>query len=60
VLQIFDGQSYLATAIGSGLWPVMVLLSEVVQTFILADFCYYYVLSTAEGGSVVRLPADVV
>ena len=35
---------------GSGLWPVMVLLSEVVQTFILADFCYYYVLSTAEGG----------
>jgi hypothetical protein len=32
----------------------------VVQTFILADFCYYYVLSTAEGGSVVRLPADVV
>ena len=60
VLQMFDGQSYLATAIGSGLWPVMVLLSEVVQTFILADFCYYYVLSTAEGGSVVRLPADVV
>ena len=25
-------------ALGSGLWPVMVLLSEVVQTFILADF----------------------
>ena len=60
VLQIFDGQSYLATAIGSGLWPVMVLLSEVVQTFILADFCYYYMLSIAEGGSVVRLPAGIV
>ena len=60
VLQIFDGQSYLATALGSGLWPIMVLLSEIVQTFILADFCYYYVLSTAEGGSVVRLPADLV
>lgn len=25
-------------ALGSGIWPVMVLLSEVVQTFILADF----------------------
>ena len=38
----------------------MVLLSEIVQTFILADFCYYYVLSAAEGGGVVRLPAGVV
>ena len=27
------------------LWPVMVLVSEIVQTFILADFCYFYVLS---------------
>ena len=25
-------------AIGSGLWPIMVLLSEIVQTFILGDF----------------------
>lgn len=31
------------TALGYGLWPPFVLLSEVVQTFILADFCYYYV-----------------
>ena len=43
-----------------GLWPVMVLFSEVVQTFILADFCYYYVLSCAEGSEVVRLPVGVV
>ena len=28
----------LMSALGSGLWPIMVLLSEVVQTFILADF----------------------
>ena len=34
--------------------------SEVVQTFILADFCYYYMISWAEGGSVVRLPAGIV
>jgi hypothetical protein len=36
--QLLDGNKYLLTALGSGLWPVMVLLSEVVQTFILADF----------------------
>lgn len=30
--------SGVAQALGSGIWPVMVLLSEVVQTFILADF----------------------
>jgi len=60
ILQVFDGESYLATAIGSGLWPVMVLFSEVVQTFILADFCYYYMISSLEGGSVVRLPAGLV
>lgn len=29
-----------AQALGSGIWPVMVLLSEIVQTFILADFWY--------------------
>ena len=27
-----------AQALGSGIWPAMVLLSEVVQTFVLADF----------------------
>jgi ER lumen protein retaining receptor len=36
VLQLFDGNSFLFTALGSGLWPVMVLLSEIVQTLILA------------------------
>lgn len=38
ILQIIDGDSFLLQAIGSGLWPAMVLLSEIVQTFILADF----------------------
>ena len=51
-MQIFDGNSFLFTALGSGLWPIMVLVSEIVQTFILADFCYYYILSFAQGGSV--------
>jgi hypothetical protein len=38
ILQLLEGNKYLLHALGSGLWPVLVLLSEVVQTFILADF----------------------
>lgn len=38
VVQILDGDRYLWQALGSGLWPIMVLVSEIVQTFILADF----------------------
>ncbi|KAF5832248.1 KDEL receptor B [Dunaliella salina] len=60
LLQIMEGNKYLLQALGSGLWPVMVLLSEIVQTFILADFCYYYVKSYAEGTGVIRLPTGVV
>ncbi|KAG2482328.1 hypothetical protein HYH03_018737 [Edaphochlamys debaryana] len=60
ILQILEGNRYLWQALGSGLWPAMVLASEVVQTFILADFCYYYVKSYAEGSGIVRLPAGIV
>jgi ER lumen protein retaining receptor len=59
VLQVFDGNSFIFTALGTGLWPVMVLLSEVVQTFILGDFCYYYIKSVASGDAVLRLPSLV-
>ena len=59
VLQVFDGNSFLFTALGTGLWPLMVLLSEVVQTFILADFCYYYIKSVASGDAIMRLPSLV-
>ena len=55
LFQMLDGDSYLLTALGSGLWPVLVLLSEIVQTFILSDFCYYYLRSVSEGGTAVRL-----
>jgi len=43
VPQVLDGHSFLLNTLGYGLWPGMVLLSEIVQTIILADFCYYYV-----------------
>lgn len=36
--QILEGNKYLMQALGSGIWPIMVLGSEVVQTVILADF----------------------
>lgn len=60
VLQFLEGNKHLFQALGSGMWPVMVLVSEVVQTFILADFCYYYVKSYADGSGIVRLPAGIV
>nr|GMC50310.1 putative ER lumen protein-retaining receptor C28H8.4 [Ipomoea batatas] len=48
ILQILDTQGTLLTALGYGLWPSMVILSEIIQTFILADFCYYYAKWSAE------------
>ncbi|KAE8651346.1 hypothetical protein Csa_001424 [Cucumis sativus] len=60
VLQVLDTRGRLLTALGYGLWPSMVLLSEIVQTFILADFCYYYVKSLVGGQLVLRLPSGVV
>ncbi|XP_019431421.1 PREDICTED: putative ER lumen protein-retaining receptor C28H8.4 [Lupinus angustifolius] len=60
VLQVIDTRGRLLTALGYGLWPSMVLLSEIVQTFILADFCYYYVKSIVGGQLVLRLPSGVV
>ncbi|XP_024379273.1 uncharacterized protein [Physcomitrium patens] len=60
ILQVLDGHSFLLSALGFGLWPGMVLLSEIVQTTILADFCYYYVKSVMDGQMMVRLPSGVV
>ncbi|CAI8600105.1 unnamed protein product [Vicia faba] len=60
VLQVLDTRGKLLTALGYGLWPSMVLVSEIVQTFILADFCYYYIKSLVGGQLIVRLPSGVV
>jgi len=60
ILQVLDTRGHLLTALGHGLWPCLVLLSEIVQTFILADFCYYYVKSLVGGHLVLRLPSGVV
>ena len=43
-VQVYDSAGKYLFLVGSGyLWLPMVLLSEIVQTFILADFCYYYI-----------------
>ncbi|XP_051132873.1 uncharacterized protein LOC127252644 [Andrographis paniculata] len=60
VLQVVDTRGRLLVALGYGLWPSMVLLCEIIQTFILADFCYYYVKSVFGGQLVMRLPSGVV
>ncbi|KAK4377346.1 hypothetical protein RND71_003642 [Anisodus tanguticus] len=60
VLQVLDSRGHLLVALGHGLWPSMVLVSEIVQTFILAHFCYYYVKSVFVGQLVLRLPSGVV
>ncbi|XP_068655337.1 uncharacterized protein [Aristolochia californica] len=44
---------------GGYLWVPAILISETVQTFILADFCYYYVKSIVDGQLLVRLPCPV-
>lgn len=40
VLQVLDGDTFVFKAMYMGLWPACVLLSEIVQTFVLADFWY--------------------
>ncbi|RAL49321.1 unnamed protein product [Cuscuta campestris] len=60
VLQVLDSRGHLLVALGHGLWPSMVLISEIVQTFILADFCYYYMKSVFGGQLVLRLPTGAV
>ncbi|XP_059636777.1 uncharacterized protein LOC132278892 [Cornus florida] len=60
IIQVLDTRGRVLTVLGYGLWPSMVLLSEIVQTFILADFCYYYVQSVLGGQLVLRLPSGVV
>lgn len=50
VLQFVHSRSQLVHAlVGGGAWPILVLVSELVQTLILADFCYLFVRSWATG-----------
>ncbi|OVA07925.1 ER lumen protein retaining receptor [Macleaya cordata] len=60
IIQVIETKGEYLFFLDSGyLWLPMVLVSELVQTFILADFCYYYVKSVMEGQLLVRLPSPV-
>ncbi|KAK9138411.1 hypothetical protein Sjap_009005 [Stephania japonica] len=60
IIRVIETRGHYLYFLGSGyLWPSMVLLAETVQTFILADFCYYYVKSVMHGQLLVRLPSPV-
>ncbi|CAH9132911.1 unnamed protein product [Cuscuta epithymum] len=60
IIQIYEsGGSYLYL-VGSGyLWVPAIYVAEMVQTFILADFCYYYVKSVVSGKLLVTLQSPV-
>lgn len=61
IIQVYDTSGKYLFLLGRGyLWVAMVLLSEIVQTFILADFCYYYVKSVIMNGQLlVSMPLPV-
>jgi len=57
IIKVYDSAGSYLFMLGSGyLWVPMVVLSEIVQTFILADFCYYYIKSAWRGQLLVSLP----
>ncbi|XP_010532910.1 PREDICTED: putative ER lumen protein-retaining receptor C28H8.4 [Tarenaya hassleriana] len=57
LIQVYETGGQYLWLIGAGyLWFPAALLAEIVQTFILADFCYYYVKSVMDGQLVMKMP----
>ncbi|KAG8371716.1 hypothetical protein BUALT_Bualt13G0117100 [Buddleja alternifolia] len=60
IIQVYDSAGKYLFLVGAGyIWLPMVLLAEIIQTFILADFCYYYVKSVVNGQLIVSLSSLV-
>ncbi|GFP93495.1 er lumen protein-retaining receptor [Phtheirospermum japonicum] len=60
IINVYDSAGEYLFLVGAGyIWLPMVLLAEIVQTFILADFCYYYIKSVMNGQLHVQLPLPV-
>ncbi|KAL8500938.1 hypothetical protein ACS0TY_020507 [Phlomoides rotata] len=60
IIKVYDSAGRYLFLVGAGyIWLPMVILAEVVQTFILADFCYYYIKSAMNGQLLVTLPLPV-
>ncbi|XP_020573936.1 putative ER lumen protein-retaining receptor C28H8.4 [Phalaenopsis equestris] len=57
IIKVVDtGGSFLTGSSSAVFWTPAVLIAELVQTLILADFCYYYIKS-AMLGQLMRLPS---
>lgn len=57
IIRVYDSAGRYLFLVGAGyIWLPMVLLAEIVQTFILADFCYYYIKGVMDGRLIVYLP----
>ncbi|XP_062173348.1 uncharacterized protein LOC133878822 [Alnus glutinosa] len=57
IIQIYETNGRYFFLFGSDyFWFLSAFLSEIVQTFILADFCYYYIKSCIQGQHMVRMP----
>ncbi|KAL5562151.1 hypothetical protein UlMin_031898 [Ulmus minor] len=57
IIRIYEtGGKYLYLFGNGYFWFLAAFLSEMVQTFILADFCYYYIKSFMEGQLIMRMP----
>ncbi|KAK1259935.1 ER lumen protein retaining receptor [Acorus gramineus] len=57
VLRVIETGGHMIWGTGF-LWMPMMLLAELVQTFILFDFCYYYIKSTM-AGQMLTIPSQV-
>ncbi|XP_039020511.1 ER lumen protein-retaining receptor erd-2.2-like [Hibiscus syriacus] len=57
IIQVYEtGGTYLFLVGYGYLWFPMAILAEIVQTFILVDFCYYYIKSFMQGQLIIRMP----
>ncbi|XP_057780219.1 uncharacterized protein LOC130998831 [Salvia miltiorrhiza] len=57
IIKVYKSSGRYLYLVGAGyIWFPMVLLAEIVQTFILADFCYYYIKGLMDGRLIVYMP----
>ncbi|XP_015892366.3 uncharacterized protein LOC107426644 [Ziziphus jujuba] len=57
IIQIYATRGRYLYMFGSGnSWVLAAFIAEMVQTFILTDFCYYYIRSFMQGQLIMRMP----
>ena len=60
ILQLVESHSEGWNSLSQGMWAYLVLFGEVVQTAILADFSYLYLVSNMRGMPVVKVAEGIV